>query len=49
MYEAVVVQDAYKKFGKHKNSILKRLSKVNGKSKNAVLRKHTPMAKTGLL
>jgi len=39
MYEAVVVQDAYKKFGKHKNPIWKRLSKVNGKSKNAVLRK----------
>ena len=38
MYEAVVVHEAYKKFGKHKNSIWKRLSKVNGKSKNAVLR-----------
>lgn len=39
MYEAVVVHNAYKKFGKHKNSIWKRLSKLNGKSKNAVLRK----------
>ena len=38
MYEAVVVHGAYKKFGNHKNSIWKRLSKVNGKSKNAVLR-----------
>jgi ABC-2 type transport system ATP-binding protein len=38
MYEAVVVHNAYKKFGKHKNSIWKRLSKLNGKSKNAVLR-----------
>ena len=38
MYEAVVVHGAYKKFGNHKNSIWKRFSKVNGKSKNAVLR-----------
>ncbi|MFC2055258.1 ABC transporter ATP-binding protein [Chloroflexota bacterium] len=39
MYAAVVVQDAYKKFGKPENSIWKRLSKLNGKSKNAILRK----------
>jgi ABC-2 type transport system ATP-binding protein len=39
MYEAVVIHDAYKKFGKPENSIWKRLSKLNGKSKNVVLRK----------